>query len=116
MNTTLETGSRARELAAICGAGHVEEDPALEAFAIDGVAPAIAVSPASAEEVAQVVAFAAAQNLTVVPAGGFTAMASGGCLEKPQASSRESANCSDMSEWMSWLALARVPYRVQSPT
>ncbi|PYX92346.1 MAG: hypothetical protein DMG67_07145 [Acidobacteria bacterium] len=82
MNTTLETGSRARELAAICGAGHVEEDPALEAFAIDGVAPAIAVSPASAEEVAQVVAFAAAQNLTVVPAGGFTAMASGGTPER----------------------------------
>ncbi|HZR27202.1 MAG TPA: FAD-binding oxidoreductase [Terriglobales bacterium] len=82
MNTALQTGSLARELAAICGAQHVEEDPALEAFAIDGMAPAVAVSPATAQEAANVIAFAAAQNLTVVPAGGFTAMATGGIPER----------------------------------
>lgn len=82
MNATLQTGSFSRDLAAICGAQHVEEDPALEAFAIDGMAPAIAVSPANAAEAAQVVAFAAAQNLNVVPAGGFTAMAIGGIPER----------------------------------
>ncbi len=82
MNTTVQAGSLARDLAAICGPEHVEEDPALEAFAIDGMAPAIAVSPATAAEAAQVVSFAAAQNLTVVPAGGFTAMATGGIPER----------------------------------
>jgi len=82
MNTALQTGSLARDLAAICGAQHVDEDPALEAFAIDGMAPAIAVSPATAQEAAQVVAFAAAQNLTIIPAGGFTAMSTGGIPER----------------------------------
>lgn len=82
MNTTLETGSVARELAAICGAAHVEEDPALEAFAIDGMTPVVAVSPATAEEVAKVIAFAASQKLNLVPAGGFTAMATGAIPER----------------------------------
>jgi glycolate oxidase FAD binding subunit len=82
MNTTLQTGSVARELASICGAGHVEEDPALEAFAIDGMVPVIAVSPGTAEEVAQVLSYAALQKLNVVPAGGFTAMATGAIPER----------------------------------
>jgi glycolate oxidase FAD binding subunit len=82
MNTTLQTGPVARDLAAICGASHVVEDPALEAFAIDGMVPVIAVSPGTAEEVAQVISYAAVQKLNVVPAGGFTAMSTGAIPER----------------------------------
>jgi glycolate oxidase FAD binding subunit len=82
MNTTLQAGAVARELAAICGATHVMEDPALEAFAIDGMVPVIAVSPGTAEEVAQIVTYAVSQKLNIVPAGGFTAMATGSIPER----------------------------------
>src|SRR5260370_16877893 len=64
------------------GPGQVEEAPGIAAFGIEGRALAMAFSPATAAEAAQVVSFAAAQNLTVVPAGGFTAMATGGIPER----------------------------------
>jgi len=62
-----------RELREICGAGYVIEDPdRLERAQILGVTPAVAVEPASTEEVAAVLSFANVQGLSVVPAGGFT--------------------------------------------
>src|SRR5205814_685304 len=58
-------------------------DPAqLAALAVDGVVPAVAVEPASAEEVAAVVRVAAANGLVVVPAGGFTQQGIGGIPER----------------------------------
>jgi len=68
----------ARELREICGAGYVIEDPArLEQAQILGVTPAIAVEPASVEEVAAVLFFANVNELSVVPAGGFTRQQAG---------------------------------------
>lgn len=64
--------ARVGELAAIVGEKYVLEAPAkLNEFAIDGVTPAISVMPASAEEVASVLAYAHERDLVVVPAGGF---------------------------------------------
>ena len=59
-----------QELARICGREHVTEDPAtLETYAIDEVIPAIAISPASAEEVAEILQIASEKDLVVAPAG-----------------------------------------------
>jgi glycolate oxidase FAD binding subunit len=70
--------SLGRELAAICGEAHVADDPvALEAFAIDDIAPAAVVEPASAEEVAAILRMATSRDLVVVPSGGFTQQAIG---------------------------------------
>ena len=67
-----------RELREICGAEYVIEDPArLEQAQILGVTPAVAVEPASAEEVAAVLRFANEHGLNVVPAGGFTQQQTG---------------------------------------
>jgi len=67
-----------RELREICGAGYVIEDPAkLEQTQILGVTPAVAVTPASVEEVAAVLFFANVNGLNVVPAGGFTQQQTG---------------------------------------
>jgi glycolate oxidase FAD binding subunit len=67
-----------RELREICGAGYVIEDPAtLEQAQILGVTPAIAITPASVEEVAAVLLFANVNGLNVVPAGGFTQQQTG---------------------------------------
>lgn len=82
MSITLNATNLAHDLAAICGPVNVEEDAALEAFAVDGIVPSVAVAPATASEAAQVISFAAAQNLVVVPAGGFTCMAAGGTPER----------------------------------
>ncbi len=61
------------ELTRICGEAHVSEDPAaLQACAVDGVIPRAAVEPASVEETAEILKFATAHRLAVVPAGGFT--------------------------------------------
>lgn len=66
--------ARARdELRAICGEENVIDDSgALAELALDGVGPSVAVSPGSAEEVSAVVRLAAANELTVTAAGGFT--------------------------------------------
>jgi glycolate oxidase FAD binding subunit len=72
----------ARELRDLCGAKYVIEDPAkLEPNHILGVVPAIAVEPASAEEIAAVLRFANENNLSVVPAGGFTQQQAGSVPE-----------------------------------
>lgn len=70
IGTTTRIG---QELRSICGAEHVVEDPALlQASAILGVVPTVAVWPASADEIAAIVRFANEHRLSVVPAGGFT--------------------------------------------
>jgi glycolate oxidase FAD binding subunit len=71
--------SLARDLAALVGEEHVREDAAaLAGLAIDEVAPAVAVAPGSAEEVAAILHFASSHDLCVVPAGGFTRQGIGG--------------------------------------
>lgn len=63
---------RMAELAAIVGDQHAVETPAiLREFAIDGVAPAIMVSPGSAEEISAILRYAVERDLVVVPAGGM---------------------------------------------
>ena len=77
--STATTATRfAAEFRAICGTQHVTEDPAeLQAWNILGVTPALAVTPASAEEVAAVLRFANEHGLSMVPAGGFTQQQTG---------------------------------------
>lgn len=73
--TTVRLG---RELRDICGAGNVIDDLALlHDKTISGVTPAVAVSPASPEEVAAVLRLANEHGLSVVPAGGFTQQRAG---------------------------------------
>ncbi|MGB8885654.1 MAG: FAD-binding oxidoreductase [Candidatus Korobacteraceae bacterium] len=73
MSTVGATTRFGRELRALCGAEHVIDDPAeLHRRLILGVAPGIAVAPASADEIAAVLRFANEHGLSVVPAGGFT--------------------------------------------
>jgi glycolate oxidase FAD binding subunit len=75
--------SLARELAGIVGEEHVREDAAtLAGLVVEEVAPAVAVAPGSAEEVAAVLRFASGHDLTVVPAGGFTRQGIGGVPER----------------------------------
>jgi len=66
------TTALASALLGIVGDNHVIEAPAqLTPIAVDGVTPAIAVSPGSVEEVAAVLAYANERNLVVAPAGGL---------------------------------------------
>ncbi len=70
--STVTASARMSELAALVGEKNVVEAPAkLSDFAIDGVKPAISVSPGTAEEVAAVLRYAYEHDLVVVPAGGF---------------------------------------------
>ena len=70
--STVTASARMTELAAIVGDQHVIEAAAkLSPLAIDGVTPAIAVSPANPEEVAAVLRYANERELVVVPAGGM---------------------------------------------
>jgi glycolate oxidase FAD binding subunit len=62
----------------IVGAAHVMQDPAQLAFyEIDGVRPGAAVRPGSREEIVEVVKFAAAENLAVIPSGARTKLGIG---------------------------------------
>ena len=78
MSTATTPAHFTRELREICGAGYVIEDPArLEQTQILSVTPAVAIEPASVEEVAAVLSFANVNRLNVVPAGGFTQQQTG---------------------------------------
>ncbi len=78
MSTVGATARFGRELREICGAEHVVDDPAeLYRRLILGIAPAVAVTPASAGEIAAVLRFANQHGLSVVPAGGFTQQQAG---------------------------------------
>ncbi len=74
MSTAAVATRVGRELSAICGVEHVTEAPAERIF---GCAPSVAVRPGSAEEIATILRFANENNLTIVPAGGFTQQQSG---------------------------------------
>ena len=65
-------------LASISGPSHVvSESPELGAYEICGKRPAAVVGPGSIEEVAEIVKFAAAEKLAVVPAGARTKLSMG---------------------------------------
>ena len=81
--TTSVTGAPAVEklqnqLAGIAGGDHVSH----EQLEINGIVPAISVSPGSAEEIAAVLRLANEQRLVVAPAGGFTKQDIGGVPER----------------------------------
>ncbi len=68
--TPTSTLTRLEELV---GAARLVTHPAhLAGFEVDGLRPAAAVAPGSAEEVAEVIRFAAAEKLAVIAAGGRT--------------------------------------------
>jgi glycolate oxidase FAD binding subunit len=65
-------------LAEIVGAAHIACDPtALAAYEVDGVPPTAAASPDTQEEVAELVRFAAAERLGIIPTGGRTKLGIG---------------------------------------
>jgi glycolate oxidase FAD binding subunit len=75
--------ARLTDLASIVGEKYVAESPALlSSLAIDGVAPGVAVTPGSVEEVAAVLSYAYERGLVVVPAGGFAHQEIGRTPEK----------------------------------
>jgi glycolate oxidase FAD binding subunit len=83
MSTTAATAGLARELAGLVGAEFVTDDPARTAeFAIDEVVPLAVISPASPEQITAVMEYASANELVVVPAGGFTHQHTGSIAEK----------------------------------
>jgi glycolate oxidase FAD binding subunit len=60
-------------LAELAGAANVSDDPRqLAAYQIDGKFPAVVVRPGSTEEVVEIVKYAAAEKLAVVPTGART--------------------------------------------
>lgn len=70
--STIAASARLTELSAIVGDKHVVQSSAsLGPLAVDGVVPAISVSPANADEVAAVLRYAYERDLTLVPAGGM---------------------------------------------
>jgi glycolate oxidase FAD binding subunit len=70
--------NRLRSLAAIAGEQNVTaEGDRLRACAIDGLAPAIAVCPASPGEIVEVLRYCAAEKLAVVPVGAATKLTLG---------------------------------------
>jgi FAD/FMN-containing dehydrogenase len=68
----------AERLASVVGGGRVRGDAAaLAGYAVDEVTPGAVVQPASAEEAAEIVRFAIAENLGVVPVGSRSKMSIG---------------------------------------
>ncbi len=64
------TANLAAKLEGLLGATRViAAEDSLLSFAVDGVAPAAIIQPASAEEVAEVARFAASENLAIVSCG-----------------------------------------------
>jgi FAD/FMN-containing dehydrogenase len=75
MKTAASAATRLEEIA---GAESVIVNPAqLEAYAVDGVVPAAAVRPASPEQVARIVKFAATERLALIPCGARTKLGIG---------------------------------------
>jgi glycolate oxidase FAD binding subunit len=68
----------ASRLANIAGASNVLSDPAqLSLYEVDGRRPAAAVRPGTTEEVAEIIKFAAAEKLAVIPTGARTKLGIG---------------------------------------
>jgi glycolate oxidase FAD binding subunit len=80
MSTVASTAGIERELAALVGEAHVSAD--CRGFDINGVAPAMVVSPGSPEEAAAVLRLANERGLVVAPAGGLTKQQVGGVPER----------------------------------
>src|SRR5258708_22211458 len=72
MSVVAAHASISEALAGIVGAAAVANDATLESYSIDGIVPAAMVAPGSVEQVAEILRFANAERLTLVPAGGFT--------------------------------------------
>ena len=69
----------ASKLREIVGEANVIENPDnLKALAVEGVTPKVLVSPGTMEETSQVVVYACAEKLAVIPTGNGTKMALGG--------------------------------------
>ena len=81
MSTLTAAGAIERELASIAGEAWVSPGNA-DAFEINGIRPAWAVAPGSAEEVAAILRCASERDLVVAPAGGFTKQQIGGIPER----------------------------------
>lgn len=65
-------------LAEISGPSHVTDDPArLASYSACGIVPQAAIQPASTEEVAAIVQFAASEHLAIVPCGARTKLGMG---------------------------------------
>ncbi len=65
-------------IADIVGARNIITEPQeISAYAVDGVEPQIAARPATAQEVAELVEFAVAENLAVIPVGARTKLGIG---------------------------------------
>jgi glycolate dehydrogenase FAD-binding subunit len=72
MSTPAAPGAVSR-LEGIVSVGAFSAEPAkLAAYAVDGIAPSAAVRPGSPEEICEVVKFAAAENLAIIPCGART--------------------------------------------
>ena len=69
MSATATASRLVSELRAICGVGHVAEAPTEN---ILGVAPSLAATPGSPDEIVAILRFANEHGLSVVPAGGCT--------------------------------------------
>ena len=76
--STMLMSSVAARFENVVGASHVRTDRAdLASYEIDGVAPTIALQPATAEEAAHIVRIAVEQKCTVIPCGARTSLALG---------------------------------------
>jgi len=71
------TNDIAARLESITNAPHDFSAGALESYAIDGILPSAVARPASAEEAAEVIRFAAKENLAVIPTGARTKLSIG---------------------------------------
>jgi glycolate oxidase FAD binding subunit len=75
---SVATKTAPSRLADIAGGPNVSNDPAdLAAYAVDGKIPAVAVRPGTADQVAEVVKFAAAEKLAIVASGTRTKLEMG---------------------------------------
>ncbi len=75
---TLSSATRANALQSVIDSSHVFLDPStLATYAIHDRTPAAAAKPSSAEEAAEIVRFAAAENLALIPCGARTKLAIG---------------------------------------
>ncbi len=75
---TSPSANFAARLEAVIGSSHVLADPASRrVYAVDEIIPAVVARPGSAEEVAEIVRFAALEKLALIPCGNRTKLAIG---------------------------------------
>jgi glycolate oxidase FAD binding subunit len=75
---TIASKAAPARLLDVVGAEHVSNDPAeLSAYAVDGKLPAVVVRPSSTEEIAEIIKYAAAEKLALIPSGARTKLGIG---------------------------------------